>query len=136
MARGIQERQPFEYLPALALFSRFDGGLEGADVLRDPAEFACGYIGLSDRVQQRRLSVIDVSHDDDHGRADDRAGRFRFLGATGGGSPSGTRRAGGTGLGRGTLGNSQESFLLRDLDGVLYRYLRVEVGQDAEIKKL
>ncbi len=35
----------------------------GADVLRDAAGFALGDAGLADRVEQRRLAVIDVAHD-------------------------------------------------------------------------
>ena len=40
-----------------------------ADVLRDAAGFAVGDVGLADRVEQRRLAVIDVAHDGDHGSA-------------------------------------------------------------------
>ena len=41
----------------------------GADVLRDAAGFLLGHIGHADGVEQRRLTVIDVAHDGDHGRA-------------------------------------------------------------------
>ena len=43
--------------------------LVGADVLGDAAGLARGHLGLADRVEQRRLAVIDVAHDRDHGRA-------------------------------------------------------------------
>ena len=49
------------------------GGLHliGADVLRDPARLARGHVAGADGVQQRRLAVIDMAHDRDHGRARD-----------------------------------------------------------------
>ena len=37
--------------------------LVGADVLRDPAGLGLDHRGLADRVQQRRLAVVDVPHD-------------------------------------------------------------------------
>ena len=37
--------------------------LVGADVLRDATGLAGGDLGLADRVQQRRLAVVDVAHD-------------------------------------------------------------------------
>ena len=40
-----------------------------ADVLRDAAGFSFGDVGLPDGVEQRRLAVIHVAHDGDHGRA-------------------------------------------------------------------
>ena len=40
-----------------------------ADVLRDAAGFALGDLRLADRVEQRRLAVIDVAHDGDDRRA-------------------------------------------------------------------
>ena len=43
--------------------------LIGADVLRDAAGFARDDVGLADGVEQRRLAVVDVAHDGDHGRA-------------------------------------------------------------------
>ena len=43
--------------------------LVGADVLRDAAGLARGDLGLADRVQQRRLAVVDVAHDRDDRRA-------------------------------------------------------------------
>ena len=43
--------------------------LIGADVLRDPARLAGRHLGLADRVEQRRLAVVDVAHDRDHRRA-------------------------------------------------------------------
>ena len=45
--------------------------LVGADVLRDAAGLAGRHLGLADRVEQRRLAVVDVPHDRDHGRAVD-----------------------------------------------------------------
>jgi hypothetical protein len=42
-------------------------------VLRDTAVFLFGDAALSDRIQQRRFSVIDVTHDRDNGR---RGSRF------------------------------------------------------------
>ena len=43
--------------------------LVGADVLRDAAGLAVGHIGGTDGIEQRRLAVIDVAHDGDHGSA-------------------------------------------------------------------
>ena len=43
----------------------------GADVLRDAAGLALGHAGCADRVEQRRLAVIDVAHDRDDRRAGD-----------------------------------------------------------------
>ena len=43
--------------------------LVGADVLGDAAGLAGGHLGLADRVEQRRLAVVDVAHDRDHRRA-------------------------------------------------------------------
>ena len=40
-----------------------------ADVLRNAAGFAVGDVRGADGIQQRRLAVIDVAHDGDHGRA-------------------------------------------------------------------
>ena len=40
-----------------------------ADVLGDAAGFAAGHIGFANGVEQRSLTVIDVAHDGDHGRA-------------------------------------------------------------------
>ena len=45
--------------------------LVGADVLRDAAGLAGRDLGLADRVEQRRLAVVDVAHDRDHRRAVD-----------------------------------------------------------------
>src|ERR671934_230047 len=42
--------------------------LVGADVLRDPAGLGLDDGRLADRVQERRLAVVDVAHDRDHGR--------------------------------------------------------------------
>ena len=41
---------------------------DSADVLRNTAGFAIGDMGRPDRIEQRRLAVIDVAHDRDHGR--------------------------------------------------------------------
>ena len=43
--------------------------LVGADVLRDAAGLALDDLGRADRVQQRRLAVVDVAHDRDDRRA-------------------------------------------------------------------
>src|SRR3954468_13218157 len=43
--------------------------LVGADVLRDAARLGADHRRLPDRVQQRRLAMVDVAHDRDHGRA-------------------------------------------------------------------
>ena len=59
VARGVQERDDLVVLVDLV----------GADVLRDAAGLARGDLRLADRVQQRRLAVVDVTHDRDHGRA-------------------------------------------------------------------
>ena len=42
--------------------------LVGADVLRDPAGLTGGDLGLANRVEQRRLPVVDVAHDRDDRR--------------------------------------------------------------------
>ena len=44
-------------------------GLVRADVLRDPAGLRLDDRRLADRVEQRRLAVVDVAHDRDHRRA-------------------------------------------------------------------
>ena len=46
-----------------------DLGLVGADVLRDPAGLGLDDRGLADRVEQRRLAVVDVTHDRHDGRS-------------------------------------------------------------------
>ena len=52
-----------------------DRHLVGADVLRDAAGFALGDVRLADRVEQRGLAVVDVTHDrDDRGARDRSAG--------------------------------------------------------------
>ena len=43
--------------------------LIGADVLRDAAGFAATDVRAADRVEQRRLAVVDVAHDRDDRRA-------------------------------------------------------------------
>ena len=50
-----------------------------ADVLRDAARFAAGDVGLADRVEQRRLAVVDVTHDGDDRTARRRARRVGLL---------------------------------------------------------
>ena len=42
----------------------------GADVLRDAAGFARGDARLADRIHERSLAVIDVTHERDDGRAE------------------------------------------------------------------
>ena len=59
MARGIEEGD------GLAL----DLHLIGADVLGDAARLAGGNVGVADIVEQARLAVVDVTHDDDDRRA-------------------------------------------------------------------
>ena len=54
--------------------------LVGADVLRDPARFAARHVRFADRIQQRRLSVIDVPHYRYHRRPRD----FQLIGILGG----------------------------------------------------
>ncbi len=49
--------------------------LVGADVLGDAAGLARGDVGLADGVEQRRLAVVDVTHD-----GDDRRARHQILG--------------------------------------------------------
>ena len=66
VARGVEERDA----PAVA-----DGRLVGADVLRDAAGLGRDDGGLADRVEQRRLAVVDVAHD-----RDDRGARLEILG--------------------------------------------------------
>ena len=56
----------------------------GADVLRDAAGFALGDARLADRVEQRRLAVIDVAHDRDDRPARDQVLRIGDLVALGG----------------------------------------------------
>src|SRR6059036_1644700 len=43
--------------------------LVGADVLRDSPKLLLGDLGLADRVEERGLPVVDVTHDGDDGRA-------------------------------------------------------------------
>ena len=45
-----------------------DLGLVRADVLRDPSCLGLDHRRLADRVEQRRLPVVDVTHDRDHRR--------------------------------------------------------------------
>ena len=58
VARGIEEGE----LPAVDL------GLIGADVLGDPAGLGLDDRCRADRVEQRRLAVVDVAHDRHDGR--------------------------------------------------------------------
>ncbi len=59
MARGVDEGDGA---------ARRRGDLIGADMLGDAAGLARHDRGLPDRVEQRRLAVIDMAHDGDHGR--------------------------------------------------------------------
>ena len=52
--------------------------LVGADMLRDAAGFARDHVGVTDRVEQRSLAMIDVAHDGDDGRP--RNGRAFLVG--------------------------------------------------------
>ena len=51
-----------------------------ADVLRDAAGLAARDARAADRVEQRRLAVVDVTHDGDDRRTRQRIGRVRLLG--------------------------------------------------------
>ncbi len=62
-----------EYNLSIVLFD-----VVSANVLRNAAGFAPRYIGLTNGVEQRSLSVIDVTHDRDHGGAPYKI--FRLLG--------------------------------------------------------
>jgi hypothetical protein len=53
VARRVQEGD----LPAV------DGYLVGADVLSDASRLGLHDLGVADRVEQRRLAVVDVAHD-------------------------------------------------------------------------
>ena len=66
MARGIEEGD------GLAL----DLHLIGTDVLGDAARLAGGDVSIADIVEQRRLAVVDVTHDDD-----DRCAGLELVGA-------------------------------------------------------
>lgn len=46
----------------------FDPHLVGANVLGDSPVLSVNHIGMTDRVEQFRLSMIDVTHDGDHRR--------------------------------------------------------------------
>ena len=59
VARGVEEGDRLAVVVDLV----------GADVLGDAAGLARGDLGLADRVQQRRLAVVDVAHDRDDRRA-------------------------------------------------------------------
>ena len=59
VARRVDERD----LLAVDLHDR------RADVLGDAAGLACGHARVADGVQKRRLAVVDMAHDGDHGRA-------------------------------------------------------------------
>ena len=52
----------------------------GADMLRDPAGFALRDARRADGVEQRRLAVVDVSHDRHHRGARDGVFRLHVLG--------------------------------------------------------
>jgi hypothetical protein len=64
VARGVEEG---DRLAALV-------DLVGADVLGDATGLAGDDLGLADRVEQRRLAVVDVAHDRDDRRALDEVG--------------------------------------------------------------
>ena len=66
VARRVEERDP----------ATVEVGLVRADVLRDPAGLGRDDARLADRVEQRRLAVVDVTHD----RHDRRARLERLLG--------------------------------------------------------
>ena len=50
------------------LLARRQCDLVGADMLRYAAGFAARHVGLAQRVQQRRLAMVDMSHHRDHRR--------------------------------------------------------------------
>jgi hypothetical protein len=56
-------------------FRPVDRHLVGADVLCDPARLGLDDLGVADRVEERRLAVVDVPHDRDHGRPRHEIGR-------------------------------------------------------------
>ena len=58
VARRVEERE----------LAAVDLGLVRADVLRDPAGLGLDDGGGADRVEQRRLAVVDVTHDRHNGR--------------------------------------------------------------------
>ncbi len=95
--------------------------LVGADVLGDPARLARNHVGLADRVEQRRLAVVDVSH---HG--DDRRARLQV-----GGVARGRRLADHLGFLEADV-LYLESVLARDLAGRLEIELLVHRRHDAE----
>ena len=92
VARRVEERD----LPAV------DVDLVRADVLRDAARFGVDDLRVADRVEQRRLAVVDVAHD----RDDRRACLQRLLGVV--------ERLG----------------LLVVVGGVLDRHLALQLGRD------
>ncbi len=57
-------------------FRRFH--VVGADMLGDAAGFAAGHARAADRIEQRRLAVVDVTHDGDHRRPRQRFRRRRL----------------------------------------------------------
>ena len=66
MARRIEER---DLLQLVFPFGMRNGNRVSADVLRDAAGFPGGDVGFADHIEQRRLAMVNVSHDGDHGRA-------------------------------------------------------------------
>jgi hypothetical protein len=58
VTRRVEERDP----------AAVDVDLVGADVLCDPARLALDDARLADRVEERRLAVVDVAHDRHHRR--------------------------------------------------------------------
>ncbi len=72
---GLVARRVEEHDVAVAHLHRV-----GADVLGDAAGFALGDARLADRVEQRRLAVVDVAHDGDDRAACDQILGARFLG--------------------------------------------------------
>ncbi len=62
MTRGVDEGD------GSLVAVQIDGHLVGADVLGDAAGLALADGRVTDRVQQARLAVVDVTHDGDHRR--------------------------------------------------------------------
>src|ERR1039457_3708706 len=99
----------------------------GADVLRDAAGLALGDVLLADRIEERRLAVVDVTHDGHDRRARHALADGGHLGRLG------PRQLGCSLVVRGLLAREIELFLERqdrrldaELAGDLHGHLRVE----------
>ena len=65
VTRRIEE---YDLAPEGRRFLVGNANFVGADVLRDASRFAFGNAGQANRVEQRGLAVVDVTHDRDHRR--------------------------------------------------------------------